>query len=207
MPVRSIRYWLCSGGEARTELGGHGTFVLVDAHLTGGASSHPAIINQSTMWVRNITQSGYGKAIDNQSGSGFDQSGTHVDEWSSHAVEKLWTNSIDESLNLPVRNTPEIPWDDLSDWGKWNAFGGSTDTEKLQNAIHGGKSTIYIPNGDMPVIDGTVYIRGKVRRIIGCEDVMKGVGVLKCVNGEHAAVIIERIEGEAQGSWAPSVEH
>ena len=76
-------------------------------------------------------------------------------------------------LNLPVKATPEVPWDPPGQWVSPLQFGGKPgdkvdDTAAIQRAIDSGKTTVYLPNGRW-VVRGDLLLRGKVRRFIGCE--------------------------------------
>ncbi|NJL70316.1 MAG: hypothetical protein HC888_01300 [Candidatus Competibacteraceae bacterium] len=70
-------------------------------------------------------------------------------------------------------------------------------TEAFQSAIDSGATTIYFPTGSYPM-NGTVRIRGKVRRIIGLESsfgenyISQPTLILE--DGEAPTVVIERFE-------------
>lgn len=180
---------------------GHAMLVLIDSQLsrTGEASKLPAIQNSGTAFVRNLLTSGYARAIEGNAAP----DGANVSEWVSHPALTLFDGTPTRSLNLPVRPTPEVPWDDLKDWASPAHFGAvpySRDdaSEAIQKAIDSGKSTVYLPHGRYR-IDRTVLIRGNVRRLIGCEatiEVGKMEGpVFKVVEGAAPVVVVERLAG------------
>jgi hypothetical protein len=128
--------------------------------------------------------------------------------------------SSPSSLNLPVEETPDIPWDDPKDWVSIAKYepkevtvnkprqekDGSTKqaatkvmdwTDAIQQAIDSGASTIYFPrNMKSPDVLGTVHIRNKVRRIIGMEGPLgsESKAVFQLDDGEAPAVMIERFD-------------
>jgi len=188
-----------------------GKVVLLDSELTGvgGASAVPAINNGNFLYARNVQTSGYAKAIKHSEGS----RGNHGLE--TGYVEEYWADgayqdnlrrggtlelfpSPDTSLKLPVKPVPRVPWDDLSNWAGPHQFGGAADdglddTAAIQAAIDSGATTVYFPRGRWDV-QGTVEIRGDVRRLIGTEARVKGTGTIRLVEGTSDTVVVERIE-------------
>ncbi|MBD3343555.1 MAG: DUF5107 domain-containing protein, partial [Chitinivibrionales bacterium] len=174
-----------------------GHVVLIDAQLTGtgAASTLPAIINDETFFGRNITVDGYALSIDNNNGTTPDAVENVVSEYVSHEVSTLFDGAA-QSLNLPMKETPTVPWDSLSEWANPVAYGadstGATDaTAAIQQAIDAGHTTIYFPNGTFRV-DDAVYIRNEVRRLIGCEGRFVGSGKFIVDSGTAPVVVFER---------------
>ncbi len=154
-----------------------GFFTLIDAHLTGrgDALSGPAIqLEAGGMFLRNVAVSGYGCALQhNHHGKVQSLPGPLVPEWASATLP----GSGPKSLNLPVKETPDVPWDDPKDWAVVTDFGArmdghTDDSEALQQAIDSGKTTVCLPRGTM-LLAKPVVIRGNVRRLIGCETSVK----------------------------------
>jgi hypothetical protein len=173
---------------------------LVDANLegTGAAANAPAILNEAGLFARNVKTAGYKQAIQNSAGTGKSPAGTSVDEWVSHPLHTRFEGTPPRSLNLPVKETPELPWDELAQWAGPQQFGGKGDgktdnTEALQKAIDGGKTTLYLPSGNWK-FDGDVFVRGNIRRIIGCEAKLSGKGLLKVIDGAAPVIRIERLD-------------
>jgi hypothetical protein len=97
-----------------------------------------------------------------------------------------------------VQETPVVPRDPLVEWVSPFAFGatgdGSTDdTAAVQAAMDAGKKTVYFPAGSTFKIDGTVFIRGAVRRLIGTEGRMSGNGKFVLLDGLEPVVAFERM--------------
>lgn len=154
-----------------------GFFTLIDAKLTGrgAASIGPAIeLRAGGMFVRNVAVSGYASAIERKEKQEIETvSGPLVGEWASATLP----GSGAASLGLPVKETPDVPWDDLKDWAVITDYGakadGQTDdSDALQRAIDSGKTTVCLPRGAV-VLKKPIVIRGNVRRLIGCETFLK----------------------------------
>ena len=183
-----------------------GLMTLIDSNLESisQGKDKPAIRNGASMFARNIKTMGYARAIE----SAADKKNTGVEtanvtEWISHPATSLF-DAPKTSLGLEIKETPEVPWDDLKDWVSPLQFGGvpnddKDDSEAIQKAIDSGKTTLYLPNGHW-WLSKTVLVRGNIRRIVGCEallpvaDIKDGPG-LKVVDGTSPVVVIERLNG------------
>ena len=75
-----------------------------------------------------------------------------------------------KSLNLPIEETPEVPWDDPGTWAVVEApTDGSADSAPaIQKAVDSGAATVFLASPQKIVIKSPVTIHGKVRRVIGC---------------------------------------
>ncbi|MGQ9769077.1 MAG: glycosyl hydrolase family 28-related protein [Thermogutta sp.] len=154
-----------------------GFFTLIEAKLTGRntASSGPAIeLHAGGMFARDVTVSGYASAVEYHHRGEVDHvPGPSVREWASAVLP----GSGPASLRLPIKETPDVPWDDPKDWAVIADYGarmdGQTDdSEALQRAIDSGKTTVCLPRGRV-ALGKPVVIRGNVRRLIGCETFLK----------------------------------
>jgi hypothetical protein len=199
-------------GTAFLNSGSVGLAVIVDAKLEGieDAQAAAAITNRSGLFVRNLSVSGFAHAISSRGPGGLtNEAGPFVSEWSS----RLWPGSR-ASLNLPVKETPEVPWDPPGEWANPVDFGasplGQADaSEAIQQAIDSGKSTVYLPRGDYAVRK-PIVLRGKVRRFIGCEASLRvsssipAEAALTVAEGDSPVVVVERIAGGFdQPRWHP----
>jgi len=189
---------------------GSSLMAILDSELTGTgpAADKPAISNSGALFARNIKTAGYAEAIQSSVGGGA--KGPEVAEFTSYPATSLF-GPPGRSLNLPIRETPDVPWDDLKDWANGAAeLGKDKDITKcLQAAIDSGKPTVYIPRGGYKITD-TVLIRGAVRRIIGCEARIDaadlgGRPAFKFVDGAAPVVVFERISGGY--ARTPFIEH
>lgn len=140
--------------------------VLVGGDFSGGASPY-AIENGegSQLYVRGLTTSGYGAAVQGRSG-------TKVEGDYATQVWELFP-SARTALNLPVEETSEYADPNLANWRSVTFHGavpsdGLDDTAAIQAALNSGKSTIYFPKGIYNISD-TLTVGGNVRRIMGME--------------------------------------
>jgi hypothetical protein len=180
------------------ELDTPASMTLVEATLEGygAAADVPAIINEKSMYVRDLVTSGFAKAIhhDDKGRGNGDAFGPNVDEWLSHGSgDAAFEDSPRSSLRLPIEEPPYPPCDPLADWVSPLEFDG-TDSERLQQAIDSGKGTVYLPNGSNLQIDERVVLRGNVRRLLGTEARLAGSGTLVLGEGEAPVVVLERID-------------
>ncbi len=167
--------------------GREGFIVLLDSELQGlgAANGFSAISNadKNAMTVRNLTTTGYKMALQNDGGDRQSPAGATIAEWTSHPIVKAWENSPSRSLALPIKETPDVPWDAPGDWISVAQFGpkkiahvsdkgrkSMVDdwTDAIQAAIDSGKTTVYFPK-DGVEFTGTIHVRGAARRFIGCE--------------------------------------
>ncbi len=156
-----------------------GSVAIVDAVLAGGAATVGAIEFASTLFLRNVTTSGYRSALTKValSGGQFVRTaiaGANIDEYTSAAPKRLFDNGPAVSLTLPVKALP-VTDDTLADWTKPGArmAGEADDTRAIQRALDAGKAVVYF---DRPryVVSDTLVMRGDVRRLVGmngCLDV------------------------------------
>ncbi|HEY9641105.1 MAG TPA: glycosyl hydrolase family 28-related protein, partial [Coleofasciculaceae cyanobacterium] len=177
-----------------------GLITLVDATLTGkaGASALPAIDTPTARLVaRDITTMGYKIAIHAQNSDFVEPT---VSEFVSDPVQSLFSSS-NRTLNLPIRDTPTVPWEDPKSWANVVSYGaipndGKDDTAAIQAAIDSGKSTIYFPATGTFEIEGTILVRNNVRRILGTEGKVRALSNMasfKVVDGTSPTVVIERM--------------
>lgn len=178
-----------------------GQTVLLDSALqgTGAAKDSPAIIAAGHLVARGVTTSGYARALDHRGGAGV--STASIAEYLSAKPVSLHAGAATGTLDLPIADTPLVPWDPLDQWISPLAFDGrpddkEDDTAAIQQAIDAGRPTVYLPRGTWRISD-TIQVRGKVRRIIGCRgflDVAKmDKPVFALVDGSEPAVVIERV--------------
>ncbi len=102
---------------------GTSTLTLLEADLGGGDPAGAAIINEANLFARDIRSDGYKQTIANTGGAGDSPVGAKVQEFNSHAVVSLSDAAAKRSLNLPVPETPEVPWDAVEKWVSVTDFG------------------------------------------------------------------------------------
>ena len=189
---------------------GHSLVTLIDATCEGEGAAAVVAGGESVL-VRNLRTVGYDAAI--RRGENITK-GPRVAEWTAQPVNTLFP-SPPRSLGLPIKETPEVPWDDPKTWANVLKFGPPRDntkkkrdafdiTENFQKAIDSGATTIYFPrltntDGDKDKyhLSGTVFVRGNVRRIIGMENEFREpVGAIESKNeAAHDASLGKDIPG------------
>ena len=177
------------------------SITLIDSILEGHNAYHkPAILNQKKLYLRNVTVNGYFKSVehDDKGRGNSDIFRDYIKEWLSHGSVQSLFDYPKESLNMPISETPELPWDNLPSWKSplsYNSYPDDDidDTVAIQKAIDSGASTVYLPNGVWN-ISGTIYLRNNVRRFIGCEARLRGNAAIKFVDGNQSIVLLERMD-------------
>jgi len=184
-----------------------GRMTLIDSRLTGvgGASRKPAIQSNFPLdlLARNVTTSGYQAAIRNATST---LASPTIAEFVSSGVTSQFSSPL-ETLKLPIKETPDVPWDDpaITPWASVVTYGaipndGRDDTVAIQAAIDSGRTTVYFPAGGYD-LRGTVLVRKNVRRVLGTEaNVVVGNDSnptnpgFKLVDGSSPVVVFERLQ-------------
>ena len=153
-------------------LGPTSLMALLDANLNGGAAGVPAIINQKdgVLFARNIKTSGYGWAIDNQSGHKQRLKQTNVEEFVSHDVASLFsvlgTRSAYRSKSRRISPTATHRAGPISRTLVPCPMTNKTMAMAIQRAIDSGADTVYLPKGAYRSRQ-RIRVRGQVQRLIG----------------------------------------
>ena len=172
-----------------------GLMTLVDSTLTG--SGPAAIVGGGGLYARNVRAAGYARLLD---ASAYPKapSGPAVTEYSTLPAITLFPSPL-RSLNLAIKETPDVPWDAPKTWANVKTFkkaGDKDDTAAAQAAIDSGATTVYFPVGQY-TLGATVLVRGAVRRIIGgtadVEVPDSASPGFKIVAGAAPVVVFERI--------------
>ncbi|HEX8376526.1 MAG TPA: glycosyl hydrolase family 28-related protein [Pedobacter sp.] len=185
LSIRDLKIINC-GGPAFTNESGH--VVLLDCNFNGKGVD--AIVNGASgkLLVRNFESTGYSKSINDPQKPVTTAS---IKEYTTDLV--IGRNGkpiVATTLNLPIKETPVIPWDDpkTTPWVNVEDFDATTDANcgptpnpcfpcdddgpRLQAAIdatlpggsRAGATTLFMP-GSYRLLS-TVRIRGSIRRII-----------------------------------------
>ena len=193
-------------------VGSYGSLALLNARLTGqgDASKAPAIVNYNggRMFLRDIKTTGYTRALADMTTPDFaaafriqgeDQPGSRgpeIAEYCSHPPTSLF-HSPTRSLRLPVKETPDIQWDEPITWANVDDFGadptGQADSSAaIQKTLDSGASTVFLPGSYN--LRSAAIIRGKVRCVVGLGGTINyGKGLhpdLRLVDGDAPVVFI-----------------
>ena len=189
---------------------------LIDGELLGGAPDQPAIRidggnKDHHFFGRNIKSTGYGWTVKSSTDASLNARG-NIEEYSYGPVTKAFPDCVPKTLNLPVKEAPEVPWGDPKrDWANVVRFGakmdGSDCTEAVQRAIDSGARVVYFPGGEVQRTWGRtgveyrmkkIALRGHVQRFLACEAYVNAERI-DVEDGIAPAVVIER--------FMPSWEH
>ena len=147
-----------------------GLMTLIDCTLAAErAPTEPAVLNEAGMLARNVRVTGYPVALHDKV-TGKDIAGPLLTEFRAQMPETLLSQDT-KTLGLPIKETPEVPWDDPKTWVSPQKFGAKTDdgqddSEAIQKAIDSGATTVYLPRGSY-TIGHTIILRGAIRCLIG----------------------------------------
>jgi hypothetical protein len=170
------------------------TLTLINAKLVGrdGASNISAISSVGFIYARNVVSSGYKNVLSNSAKS---VNGNAINEFVSNPILSKFT-SPSRSLQLPIKQFPKLKWDDPKTWVSVEKFGAIANDEKddtaaFQAAIDSGATTVVVPNTGTFTINGSLKLRGNVRRFLGTEGVLNGSGEIVADNGSQPTLIVE----------------
>jgi len=191
----------------------YGSLCLIDAKLTGrdNAARTPAIVNFNSgrIYLRDITTTGYSRAVGDvatpDSSAAFritgedkpGSAGPNVREYCSHEATSPFP-SAPGSLRLPVKESPDVPLDDPQSWANVDDFGADPTAQRdsstaIQKAMDSGATTVFLPGGYL--LNSTVIIRGKVRRVLGVGGAIdyfrKTKPDFRIADGESPVVLLE----------------
>jgi hypothetical protein len=144
-----------------------GQLVLLDSVLKGKPGSPAAVDNQQGwVFLRDLTNKGYQVTLLEH---GRPQSLNETTEFHSGKQIKLFPNASEESLHMPVKDTPRADWpDSLDDWAiiDGNRIPPAEHCAAIQAAIDSGRKHVFLKPAAYH-IDRTIEIRGKVAQIHG----------------------------------------
>ncbi len=177
---------------------------MLDCRLEGGSPQEPAIAHgEGYLFARNIDTGGYACALKRLGAT--EVPGARIEEYCSSTVQVCWAKEDRRSLNLPVEETPEIPWEnDHSQWACVNDFGalgdGKTDcTEAIRQAIATGKPVVWFQPG-IYMIDDVIDLPATLKRLnfmkcdLGAGEnlrLMHGKGAFRVAEEAEDPIIIE----------------
>lgn len=174
------------------------TLIGADLRTLSAESEASAVDVEGTLYARDVHVWGYETAIQTPRMSHPGGNGVHVRELVGGQTLSLFDDEPRGALMLPIKPAPLPPEDPMDRWVSPLAFGGAPndgqdDTAAIQQAIDSGATTVYLPNGTWNV-SGELFIRGQVRRFIGCEARLTGDARIIIDDGDWPVVWIERLE-------------
>ena len=164
-----------------------------------------AIMNESHLFARSMKVSRYKTMIQSKK-KGFNENMIQgeIIEFATQPTHQL-CHSPRHSMQLAVAETPNFSEQKADGWitiagdygGKSNT--GSDDSKAIQDAIDDGAETIYFPPGGRWTINRDIYIRNRVRRILGIEGRIDGKGKFIIEGGAFNELTIERFSEFGSG--------
>lgn len=153
--------------------------VILDSTVAGD----PGIAGDGIVYARNVRNAG---------GAVMKGQGPEVREALINESVQLVVPSPESSLNLPVPEVPDVPWDPPATWALVR------NASECQAAIDKGATTICFPFTETR-FDKTVVIRGNVRRIIGMLSNLWSAGAHPCWRFEGTSSPVTVLEWMASG--------
>lgn len=140
---------------------------IIDATLIGGSETSPAIyVESGTLYARNIKTDGYAYPIYDGRHGGIITGNFAQSAYTSGPVSHLWNSSPDRALELPIVQTPEVPWGSTNDWAIIAPNPPHDDTETIRKAMDSGATTVFFTPGFYR-IGGSITIGKNVQRVAG----------------------------------------
>ncbi len=156
--------------------GKHADLTLIEAELTGGSRGEAAMeFEGREVFLRDITQRGYGMMLKPASGEAVQ--GEELDEWYPLPAYTLFTDTPEQTLRLPIEETPNVPWEeDMDKWIVLDLEQGQDVTQQIQKAIDAGvkqgKTTLCFPQSEKYKITGPIRVHGSINRILGMSSIV-----------------------------------
>lgn len=177
---------------------------VIDSTCVGGSSANAAIhVDAGGLFARNITIEGYTTTVYDAAAGGYVTNDISNDEYVTGGGARLWDSTPLKSLNLPICETPDVPWDDTNDWAFVDIDTQTYDTESIRAAMESGKSTVIFPPG-VCTINETIVIGRNVRRIVGQWTRLEAAGTLlttpeldplfRLEDSAHDTVVFEKFD-------------
>lgn len=142
--------------------------MVTDGELSGGNPLDSGIVySLGTCFIRNVHASGYKSAVSFREFPRAD--GENAYEFSNEDTYTL-SDKTAKTLNLPVEDTPEIPWNlNKLDWAFSDEFGAvgdgkHDDTNAIRSLMNSGRKCIFFQPGEY-LINGEIEIPSTVERV------------------------------------------
>ncbi|MCQ2124660.1 MAG: hypothetical protein MJZ25_10790 [Fibrobacter sp.] len=164
-----------------------------------------AIVNEGHLFARSMKVSKFHTMLrSNKKGVMEELTNSEIIEYTTEASKQL-CHSPKQSMRVPVAETPNFAEQKAGDWitiagdygGKANT--GSDDSKAIQEAIDDGAETLYFPPGGRWTINRDIYVRNRVRRILGTEARIDGKGKFIIEKGAFNELTIERFSEFGNG--------
>lgn len=150
-----------TGPAVRNEAGWLAHLVLIDADLSGGSASEPAIDSLSeSLYLRDIRVQGYGTPLRHR---GEDLTLSGVSELVI-GVTFPESSRAEGHIQLPIEEPPRVYDEPMSQWAVLRPT-DRDQTAELQAALTSGAATVFLAPGTYR-ISATLVIPASIRRIV-----------------------------------------
>ncbi len=190
---------------------GGSIITMINSELKGigNASSEIAFLNNNRreIFLRNVNVSGYNLALQ-QLQNGFSLETIppgFIIEYTTDEPSRICDNAL-TSLNLPIKDTPSIIYEDTSLWVSITDFGAEIDngfsgkgsiqddTEAIEDAFNSGAEIILVPGPIDPfpqrfIAYDTIDIPATVSHIIGAKGLISGNVTFNILPGTDTLII------------------
>ncbi|OUL28965.1 hypothetical protein BV372_24195 [Nostoc sp. T09] len=182
------------------------TLTLVNAKLIGRgkAKTLSAITSVGFIYARNVVSSGYKNVLSSNARNATKTlNNAVINEFTSHPIVSAFPSPKRRSkglqkasLQLPIKQFPKLAWGNPKTWVSVEKFGAKPndqkdDTDAFQAAIDSGATTVLVPQTGTFTINGSLRLRGKVRRFTGTQGWIEGNGEIVAEKGTQPTLIIE----------------
>jgi hypothetical protein len=186
-----------------------GQVVVLDSTFLGGAPGdggadgsalEMTATTEQSMFVRNVTTSGYARAVVRASATAV--AGPAVTEWVALPTVTMFDGGVAHSLGLPVQDAPIVPWyDPATQWADVDTFGaagdGTTDdTKAVQAAMASGKPVVVFPKARYK-LSASITIPASVSRIDEMSGDFTGENAFVVSDVGTGPLLVEHVAGYA----------
>lgn len=197
--------------------GGNAIIGVLDSSFTwtGKDAAPPAIVGDCHLVLRNVSSTGYGALLAKPAGGkgrGKNdkalptpgeivlpaEAGKATSAFYAMKKPTRLHPGPEEVPMLPAKETPTFHHTDFAKWANPRKFAVGSRTAGIQEAIDSGAEIVYLPNGHYR-LEEPVILRGKLRKLIGCEakvsaEGRRAVGFI-FAGVESGTVILEHLGG------------
>ncbi len=170
--------------------------ILIDLKISG-TSTNPGIKLSDDgvlLFLRNADITGCSVPVELSSGSNITQ--THINEFSTYAIQSKYRPGAALTLNLPVKEAPVyVP--DAGDWTKTTMSTNNTDVENqiaLQNDLNDcATPVLYIPYGQYSLTGTLSVSNASLKLVQGCFSYLIGAPVFEIYDADEALIIEDMV--------------
>jgi hypothetical protein len=173
--------------------------VVTDSTMWHGVSTNPALdAPNGHLFAKNIDVQGYGMGVRK---GGTQAVAGDVTEYVSDAVTRFDTTMPTASMDLPIEEVPPMNWDTtLANWANVDSYPGTTDAQKIQNAMNDTtKTVVYFPKGSYSV-DTTITIPSHVQMVNMLYGEIAGTAAVKFETTGSSSTPLWIMDGSFTGS-------